>query len=337
MAEEVVDANEMSDVKKRPQCLFENSTPIIKVINSDESDTGTQRARANSIPSTGMFLHPHPEEDQSSGISDQGTSDCDVESALTPSPNGSYRGSQEYLHGLGCTSDSSTLQSDEDFIEQDITPSPTDPNSPYHKDLLRRRSSSPTPIHKTTLSPWSTVRKAMHAWSPFMQVYRKKYPWVQLAGHQGSFKPGGYYGTVLKKSSEYEQEALRKLMTDEMKPFVPEFKRIVTQEDGTYVEMQDLLRDFDKPAVMDIKMGTRTYLEEELIKANLKPTLRKDMYEKMIAVDRNEPTEEEHAQKAITKPRYMQWRENISSSATLGFRIEGIKKNATKHLSLIHI
>ena len=139
MAEKVVDANEMSDVKKRPQCLFENSTPIIKVINSDESDTGTQRARANSIPSTGMFLHPHPEEDQSSGISDQGTSDCDVESAFTPSPNGSYRGSQEYLHGLGCTSDSSTLQSDEDFIEQDITPSPTDPNSPYHKDLLRRR------------------------------------------------------------------------------------------------------------------------------------------------------------------------------------------------------
>ena len=49
----------------------------------------------------------------------------------------------------------------------------------------------------------------------------------------GSFKPGGYYGTVLKKSSEYEQEALRKLMTDEMKPFVPEFKRIVTQEDGS--------------------------------------------------------------------------------------------------------
>ncbi len=37
-----------------------------------------------------------------------------------------------------------------------------------------------------------------------------------------------------------------------------------------YVEMTDLLREFEDPAVMDIKMGLRTYLEEELRKKDLR-------------------------------------------------------------------
>lgn len=47
------------------------------------------------------------------------------------------------------------------------------------------------------------------------------------------------------------------------------------------------------PCIMDCKIGIRTYLEEELAKAREKPKLRKDMYEKMVAIDPNAPTEEE--------------------------------------------
>lgn len=49
----------------------------------------------------------------------------------------------------------------------------------------------------------------------------------------GNFKPGGMQGTVLKKSSEREQEALECLMRDRMKPFVPEFHKLIVKEDGS--------------------------------------------------------------------------------------------------------
>lgn len=49
------------------------------------------------------------------------------------------------------------------------------------------------------------------------------------------------------------------------------------------------------------------------------------MYQKMVEVDPSAPTEEENLQQAITKPRYMQWRDDMSSSVEMGFRIEGIR------------
>lgn len=91
---------------------------------------------------------------------------------------------------------------------------------------------------------------------------------------------------------------------------------------SVYLQLQDLLSDFDQPCVMDCKIGVRTYLEEELSKAKEKPKLRKDMYEKMIQIDKDAPNDEEHRAKGVTKPRYMVWRETISSTATMGFRIE---------------
>ncbi|XP_017036300.2 inositol-trisphosphate 3-kinase A isoform X2 [Drosophila kikkawai] len=177
-------------------------------------------------------------------------------------------------------------------------------------------------------SGWRKIRNIVQ-WTPFFQTYKKqRYPWVQLAGHQGNFKAGPEPGTVLKKLCPKEEECFQILMQDLLRPYVPVYKGQVTSEDGElYLQLQDLLSDFVQPCVMDCKVGVRTYLEEELSKAKEKPKLRKDMYDKMIQIDAHAPTAEEHAAKAVTKPRYMVWRETISSTATLGFRIEGIKKS----------
>ena len=51
------------------------------------------------------------------------------------------------------------------------------------------------------------------------------------------------------------------------------------------------------------------------------------MFEKMCQVDPSAPTPEEIQVGGVTKPRYMVWRETISSTAAFGFRIEGIRKH----------
>ncbi|OXA59016.1 Inositol-trisphosphate 3-kinase B [Folsomia candida] len=176
-------------------------------------------------------------------------------------------------------------------------------------------------------SRWRAIRSIVH-FTPFIQTYKKsKYPWVQLAGHQGNFKAGRQQGTILKKFCSREKDAFELLKEDPLKPFVPQYYEVVQEEDSEFLQLEDLLGQFTNPCVMDCKLGVRTYLEEELMKAKEKHKLRKDMYEKMCQIDPNAPTPEEHRMRGVTKPRYMVWRETISTTATMGFRIEGIRKS----------
>lgn len=224
------------------------------------------------------------------------------------------------MRKLSSSSASSTgFSSSYDDSEEDISSDPErtlDPNAAFLHTLDQQKPR----VSKS----WRKIKNMVH-WSPFVMSFKKKYPWIQLAGHAGSFKAAAN-GRILKKHCESEQRCLDRLMTDVLRPFVPAYHGDVVKDGERYNQMDDLLADFDSPCVMDCKMGIRTYLEEELTKARKKPSLRKDMYQKMIEVDPEAPTEEEKAQRAVTKPRYMQWRETISSTATLGFRIEGIKK-----------
>ncbi|XP_056139109.1 inositol-trisphosphate 3-kinase Cb [Lampris incognitus] len=215
---------------------------------------------------------------------------------------------------LGLSSASSFEESEDDFNGSDIESS----LSPA------RCKSLGSPDDGTGNKPWHKLKTMVH-WSPFVVSFKKSYPWVQLAGHAGNFQAGDY-GRLLKRYCECEQLCLQKLMGDILQPYVPGYYGVVQRDEQEYNLMDDLLADFDSPSIMDCKMGSRTYLEEELIKARERPRLRRDMYEKMVAVDPGAPTEQERAQQGILKPRYMQWRETLSSTATLGFRIEGIKK-----------
>ncbi|VDP95453.1 unnamed protein product [Trichobilharzia regenti] len=96
--------------------------------------------------------------------------------------------------------------------------------------------------------------------------------------------------------------------------------------------MQDLLYNFKSPSVMDCKIGQRTYLESEVSVDGT--NVRKDLYLKMISTSPSAPTDKEHQDKGVSKIRYLQWRDSISSTAEFGFRIEAIKVNCLNKILL---
>lgn len=126
-AKEVAMAEEDDMKKLRPTQLW---TPLITVESEEESSAMPTMSTLSFIRKKTFLTSPRQDEDgTSSGISDQCNSDAD--SNFSPSPSGSYK-EADYI----TNSDSSTLHSDEDFIEEDLT-TPLSPLSP-------KRSGSPS-------------------------------------------------------------------------------------------------------------------------------------------------------------------------------------------------
>ncbi|CAH1115237.1 unnamed protein product [Psylliodes chrysocephalus] len=149
--------------------------------------------------------------------------------------------------------------------------------------------------------------------------------WFQLSGHPDSLAPAGP-GTVWKKRSPNSDDTERIVYEDlsqdpNLCDIIPRYYREVEYQGEKFIELQDLLHGFQDPYVIDIKMGTRTFLESEVEKTAARP----DLYQKMIAIDPRAPTEQERQTKAVTKLRYMQFREQQSSTCSQGFRIEAMK------------
>ncbi|XP_025423262.1 inositol-trisphosphate 3-kinase homolog isoform X2 [Sipha flava] len=146
--------------------------------------------------------------------------------------------------------------------------------------------------------------------------------WFQLSGHPDCFAPAGL-GTIWKKCSGGTERDVYEALSNEpsLQDIVPKYYREVEYNGQTFIELQDLLYGFRDPNVMDIKMGTRTFLESEVKNTSA----RHDLYLKMVAVDSEAPNAEEHKLQAVTKLRYMQFREEQSSTCSHGFRIEAMK------------
>lgn len=164
-----------------------------------------------------------------------------------------------------------------------------------NRDLVEaRRFTDLRPLCDTTLLPlcvsqnksWQKLKTMVH-FSPFVVSFKKRYPWVQLAGHagtrlgggaapgnlnaaalapfnvssarpsvQGNFQ-AGEYGRLLKRYCESEQLCLQKLMKDALRPYVPGYYGVVQRDEQDYNLMDDLLAEFDSPSIMDCKMGSR--------------------------------------------------------------------------------
>lgn len=177
-------------------------------------------------------------------------------------------------------------------------------------------------------SPWDVLCKLLNCKVAFKKHHNgKKYNWIQLAGHAGRFIPGEREGYIQKLFDHLEKESLVALQTDVLALFVPKIDKVILNNEDKkyYMEMQDLLYNFCNPSIMDIKIGTRTFLENDSDEKETKP--RHDLYLKLIEMAPDEPNEAEISAQAITKKRYMSWRERSSCSSNLGFRIEAIKKN----------
>ncbi|RCN34979.1 hypothetical protein ANCCAN_19182, partial [Ancylostoma caninum] len=103
--------------------------------------------------------------------------------------------------------------------------------------------------------------------------------WVQLSGHEGSIVPASTCTLYKKQAGNCsEARAYEAISRDQyLTGFTPRYFKQLQKNDECFIEIEDLLQQFADPtktSIMDIKMGTRTFLESEV--SNTKR--RKDLY-----------------------------------------------------------
>lgn len=147
------------------------------------------------------------------------------------------------------------------------------------------------------------------------------------AGHHQSFFTDPNDGTILKKNvtdgDVSEGQVLQRMMNQNISGLIPKFYELVQHNKVEFIKMENLTRHYKAPAIMDVKLGSRTYLFYE---ANNR--LRNDLYKKMIKIDDQAPNEQERDQESISKYRYLEFRDSSTTSKKQAYRIEGFRRTS---------
>jgi 1D-myo-inositol-triphosphate 3-kinase len=145
------------------------------------------------------------------------------------------------------------------------------------------------------------------------------------AGHAGNLMQGGFF-LKLEAANRFDNERafLERLSKgDPISVHAPRFHGVEHIEGKRYLKMGSLLADFDTATLCqaDVKMGVRCFAESEL--QSRKP--RADLYERLEKMGwGNVLTAQERSAQTITKARWMRIRDSMSSTASLGFRVDGV-------------
>jgi len=144
-------------------------------------------------------------------------------------------------------------------------------------------------------------------------------------GHVNNFKKTKH-GTLHKLTDDTEMHMYEALHGSTASAFLPKLiaHRPATGKQRVVMEMEDLTHGLKEPCLMDCKMGTRTYAE---ITSDSDRLPRKDLLEKLLKVSPDAASEEEKAAGGVSKERYLRFRDEASSTRTLGFRVDAVQLN----------
>mmetsp|Transcript_51938 Transcript_51938/g.121590 ORF Transcript_51938/g.121590 Transcript_51938/m.121590 type:complete len:693 (+) Transcript_51938:101-2179(+) len=165
---------------------------------------------------------------------------------------------------------------------------------------------------------------------------QKPEPLIQAAGHAQSMLPDTVDPTfILKPFDEIEarnyEEIWSKPEEENLQKFIGRYGGVAeidilsvdsgkTTEKRKFMRISNLIYGFSNPCVLDAKLGIRTFREREITNEKQRP----DLFKKLMDFAPEQTTAEEKASGSITKYKWMSTRDRLSSTNTLGFRIDGI-------------